>query len=222
MRTYVIEDRAGGSQSSSPDRLLLMLHGHGATEHDFTALGPLIDPAGHYLVVGARGSVEIESGGAAWFEFGPMGADAETLHDSMQALDLTLERLCAEHLMSRDEAVVAGFSQGGAMALALGLGRSEHPRLSGVICHSGFVVDAAGLEYDWSAARSVPVLILHGRDDAMVPVELARDGAASLAHHGVPVVFRELDMAHQSTLASLTIARDWLSEIRRGARPHDV
>ncbi len=198
-----------------------MLHGYGATEHDFTALGPLIDPDAHFLVAGARGPVEVEGQGAAWFELAPKGVDADTFHDSVRALEQTMERLCGDHLMARDEVVVAGFSQGGAMALAVGLGRFDHPRPSAVICHSGFVVDAEGLEYDWEHASTVPVLMLHGRDDEMVPVELARDGAASLAHHGVPVTLLELEMAHQSTVESLAAARDWLSQIRDGCLPPD-
>jgi phospholipase/carboxylesterase len=217
LTTYVIEGRGGGADR--PDRVLVMLHGHGATEHDFTALGPLLDPEAHFLVVGLRGPVAVPGSGHAWFDHGPMGPDPDTLHAGRQALHDTLDQLCADHLMGRDEVVLAGFSQGAAMALALGLGPTTGPPPAGVLCHSGFLPDARGLDYDWDAAARVPVLVLHGRQDEMVPIELGRDTAASLEHHGVPVTFHEFDGSHQTTLESLAEARDWLARVRAGEAP---
>lgn len=216
LTTYVIEERGGGGR---PDRLLLMLHGYGATEHDFTALGPLLDPDVHFLVAGARGPIEVPGAGAAWFDHGPMGPDPDSFDDAVRALHRTLDRLCGEHLMGRDEVVVAGFSQGAAMALALGLGRVDGARPAGVICHSGYLVDVPGFEYDWGSAATVPVLVLHGDADEMVPVDLGRDTAASLELHGIPVTYRHHDMAHQATVESLADARDWLARVRGGERP---
>jgi phospholipase/carboxylesterase len=206
--SYVIEGRG------QPRRLLVLLHGFDADEHGLAALGPLIDPDGRFLVAAPRGPVAVPDGtGRAWWRYGARGPDPETFHGSYHALHDEIDRLCAAHLMTRDEMVVGGFSQGGAMALAVALGVSSRPRPAGVLCLSGFIADVDGLDYDWEADLDLPVLIQHGRSDEVVPVEMGRDTAATLEHHGVAVTFRDYDMGHQTTLESLADARDWLATI---------
>ena len=217
LTTYVIEERGA---LVPPTRLLVLLHGYDATEHDLTALGPLLDPDVRFLIAGPRGPVATADGsGAAWFSYGPLGPDAASFHDSLRRLHDTVDALCAEHLMASDEVVVGGFSQGAAMALAFGLGSSERTPPAGVLCLSGFLADVDELEYDWEVASHVPVLVQHGTRDRAVPIELGRDTATALAHHGTPVTFEEFDMAHQTTIESLTAARDWLTAVRDGAVP---
>jgi phospholipase/carboxylesterase len=210
LATRVITDRS--PTGSRPGRLLFLLHGFGATEHDLTPIGPLLDPDGHFLVAGARGPVAPPEGGAAWFSHGPMGPDTESFHRSFDALQHTLDDLCAEHLLGRDEVVVGGFSQGAAMALALGLSRAGSPPAAGVLCLSGFLADVQGFDYAWDGASEVPVLVQHGRHDDVVPIDLGRDTAAALAMHGVPVTWHEYPMAHQTTIESLRDAREWLQD----------
>jgi phospholipase/carboxylesterase len=216
LRTYVITDRAT-REGVRADRLLFLLHGYGATEHDLTAIGPLLDPDGHFLVAGARGPVPAD-GGAAWFEPTPLGPDPESLLLSLSSLDRALDLLCGEHLLGRDEVIVGGFSQGAAMALALSFAAGDRPRPAGVLCLSGFLAEARGLEYDWTRPNP-PVLVQHGRLDEVVPVDLGRDTAAALEMHGVPTTYRQYEMGHQTTLESLADARDWLARTRAGTSP---
>jgi phospholipase/carboxylesterase len=82
---------------------------------------------------------------------------------------------------------------------------------TGVLCLSGFLADVDGLDYDWNSASGTPVLLQHGRADEVVPVDLGADTAAVLEHHGVVVTHLEYDMGHQTTLESLTDAREWLA-----------
>lgn len=213
LTTYVITDR-GVRSGVRADRLLFLLHGYGATEHDLTSIGPLLDPDGHLLVAGARGPVPAE-GGSAWFSPTPLGPDPDTLLASLDALHTTLDELCAEHLLGRDEVIVGGFSQGAAMALALAFAAGPRPRPAGVLCLSGFLADTPGLDYDWTTP--VPVLVQHGTLDEVVPVDLGRDTAALLDMHGVPTTYQQYEMGHQTTLESLADARDWLT--RAGTTP---
>ena len=64
LESYVIEER--GDPSWNFTRLLVLLHGFAATERDFTPVGPLLDPDGHYLVCGLRGPLEADGGGRSW------------------------------------------------------------------------------------------------------------------------------------------------------------
>lgn len=208
MSSYVIEGRG------QPSRLLVLLHGFDADEHGLAALGPLLDPEARFLVAAPRGPVAVpDSAGRAWWRNGPRGPDPETFHASFHALHAEIDRLCTTHLMTRDEMVIGGFSQGAAMALAVALGRSSRPRPAAVLCLSGFLADVDGLEYDWDADLDLPVLVQHGRHDEVVPVEMARDTAALLEMHGLDVTLHEYDLGHQTTLESLADARDWLAEI---------
>ena len=189
--------------------MLVLLHGYDATEHDLTSIGPLLDPHGHYLIAGVRGPVPTEGTGTAWFSYGPLGPDADTFRTSLAALDATVDELCAEHVMRRDEVVFAGFSQGAAMALAVSL-CSGLAVPAGVICLSGFLADVRDLDYAWDERPGLPVLVQHGTHDETVPVELGRDTAATLEHHGLEVTYDEHPIGHQTTLESLTVARTWL------------
>ena len=87
-----------------------------------------------------------------------------------------------------------------------------------MLCLSGFLAEARGLEYDWARANP-PVLVQHGRLDEVVPVDLGRDTAAALEMHGVPTTYRQYEMGHQTTLESLADARDWLAHTRAGTSP---
>jgi phospholipase/carboxylesterase len=115
--------------------------------------------------------------------------------------------------MTRDEMVIGGFSQGAAMALAVALGASSRPRPAGIVCLSGFLADVDGLEYDWDADADLPVLVQHGRADEVVPVDLGSDTAHILEQHGLEVTWHEYRMGHQTTLESLSDARDWLAGV---------
>jgi thioredoxin 1 len=115
---------------------------------------------------------------------------------------------------------VAGFSQGAGLALMLGLQRSDRAHPAGVLAMSAFVpTDTLEADVDWEAAKAVPVLLQHGSDDPMIPVQRARDLAQVLDGHGVPLVFTEYPMAHEVALESVQQARVWLDAVRAGEQP---
>lgn len=167
----------------------------------------------------ARGPVTLPGDQAAWFEAGPLGPDAASLAATVEALHDTLDALCATHDLDRHRVVVAGFSQGGATALALALTEVGRPRPAAAACLSGYLADALGHDYDWSGASGIPVLIQHGTADDVVPFDLGRDTAAVLQMHGLPVTFRAYDGAHETTDPSISDARAWLERVEAGDMP---
>jgi len=209
---------AGGS----PERVLLLVHGLGADEHDLGGLLPYLDPDGHYATVLPRGPVSAPPG-FAWYEWSPTGEfDAAGFAGSLAALDDLLDDACAEHGLGRDEAVVGGFSQGAGMMLALALRRSERPRPAAVLAMSPALPGLDAIDVDWERAKTLPVLVQHGTEDPLVPVQRSRDLARELEAHEVPVVYTEYPMAHQVALESAQQARSWLDAVRAGEQPSEA
>jgi thioredoxin 1 len=204
------------------ERVLLLVHGYGADERDLGGLLPYLDPEGRFLAVLPRGPVAAPPG-FSWYDIGLVGAGHSTdttFMSSLQALDDLLDEVCDEHEKARAEAVVGGFSQGGGLALALALRRSDRPHPAAVLAMSTYLPDIEGLEYDWDAAKQIPVLVQHGTEDPLIPVE--RGGRAlsqALVDHGVPTTYSEYPMGHAVALESLQEARRWLDEVRAGGRP---
>lgn len=203
------------------ERLLVVLHGLGADERDLAPLVPHIDPEGHFLSVLLRGQYSAPPG-YAWFHFGDPSLTASTLGSSVDAVDETLDDLCFEYGHKREEAVLAGFSQGAALALALALRESERPRPSAVLAMSGFLPPEGGaVTYGWTTGELPAVLMQHGTQDPLIPVDAGRESARALTSKGVPVVWREYPMEHNVTLESVRDAAAWLDRVRGGERPSE-
>jgi len=199
-----------------PDRLLILIHGKGADEHDLESLVPHLDPEGRFLTVLPRAPYPYMSGWH-WYESDGIPKGGPEFLSSVDALDDLLDSACAEHGFERSQTIVAGFSQGCALTLALGLRRSDRPRPAGLLAMSGFLPEPAGLEYDFSGVP--PVLVQLGTADPLITVDQGRRTVARLGAAGVPVVYREYPMAHQVALESVQDAMAWLALVLAGERP---
>jgi thioredoxin 1 len=203
-------------EGGNAERLLLLLHGYGADERDLGGLLPYLDPEGRFVTVLPRGPLPAPPG-FSWFDL--MSQDPEVAQqgfvDALDAIDDLLDAACERHGMARTDAVVGGFSQGGGLALALGLGRSERPHPAAVLAMSPFIPFAPDA-VDWDAAREIPVLLQHGSEDPMVKPLGTRRFAEALAAQGVPVVFGEFPMGHEVSLESISQGKAWLDAVRAG------
>jgi phospholipase/carboxylesterase len=193
------------------ERLLLLVHGYGADEHDLAPLAPHLDPEGRFFTVCPRGPLTVEPfGGASWYHFTDGGADEATLEGSLIELDHAVDAICEAKGFDRSRAVFAGFSQGGSMVLALALRRSAKPRPAAVACLSGFLHEPEWLLYDWGAADLPPVLVQHGTHDPMLPVERGRRAAERLRQEGLDVAYCEYPMQHEIRPESIVDLRAFL------------
>jgi phospholipase/carboxylesterase len=216
MAATLVTNVVGGRQE--PDRLLLLIHGKGADEHDLAALVPYLDPEGRFLTVLPRAPIPFLSGWQ-WYETVGIPKGGPQFLSSLDAVDDLLDSACAEHGFDRAQAIVAGFSQGCGLTLALGLRRSDRPRPAGLLAMSGFLPEPDGLEYDFAGAP--PVLVQHGTNDPLIPIDQGRRTVARLGAEGVPVVYREYPMAHEVGLESLQDAVAWLALVLPGGRPSE-
>ena len=209
-------------QGSNAQRLLLLIHGYGADEVDLGGLLPYLDPEGVFAAVMPRGPLAAAgTPGYMWYDL--MGTDpeaaAQQFTHAMAELDALVDEQCAALGFERSQAIFGGFSQGGGLALALGLFETETLRVSpaGVLAMSP--VSMTGPIGD--AARNVPVLVQHGSQDPLIPVQRSRDLARELRSLGIPAVYREYPIAHQVGLDSMRDARAWLEQVLAGERPDE-
>ena len=91
--------------------------------------------------------------------------------------------------------MLAGFSQGGVIALQTGLRHSE--KLGGIMALSTYLacVESVGTEAS-PANRDIPIFMAHGSMDAVIPVALAKLSKARLETHGYKIEWHEYGMPH--------------------------
>jgi phospholipase/carboxylesterase len=199
-------------------RLLVLVHGYGADEHDLAPLVPHIDPDGHFFSICPRAPHSVMGFGAGWYERNDDGTiDPAMFSASVDALDSTIDKACADQGLDRAEAVVIGFSQGGAMTLASALRTPAATRPTAIACLSGMLTELDGLEYLYqqpTVDEPVPeILIHHGTQDPLVTIDRGRSTRDTLTKHGVDHTYREYQMQHEINTASMHDLRDWLAAL---------
>ena len=194
-------------------RLLLLVHGYGADEHDLAPLAPMYDPEGRFFAVCPRGPLDVPPWGAGWYERDAAGrVDPHSFLSAVDRLDATIDDLCASRGFQRDEAVVIGFSQGGAMTLALSLRAGGGARPSAIACLSGMLQEPEGLRYAWDAPDLPPVLVQHGTLDPLVEIARGHHVRDTLAAHGLEVSYAEYPMGHEIRPEGIADLRRWLAD----------
>jgi phospholipase/carboxylesterase len=108
--------------------------------------------------------------------------------------------------------VLAGFSQGGAIALQTGL---RHPeRLAGIMALSTYLPLAATVTTEASPAnRAVPIFMAHGRHDPLIPIERAVLSRDALQKAGYDVEWHEYPMEHAVCAAEIRDIATWLRRV---------
>jgi phospholipase/carboxylesterase len=105
---------------------------------------------------------------------------------------------------------LAGFSQGGAMTLHVGLRGAV--RLAGLVALSAYLPLAHAAAAEASpAGRDTPVFLAHGREDSLIPLARARAARDALVALGCPVEFREYPIGHTVSDAEIRDLGAWLA-----------
>jgi phospholipase/carboxylesterase len=189
----------------SPTAAVIWLHGLGADGNDFAGLLPEIDLAGcapiRFIFPHAPGMPVTINGGyvmPAWYDiFGAnllVKQDAAGIQKSEREIVALMEDQAARGI-AYERIVLAGFSQGCAMALHTGL-RFPH-KLAGIMALSGYLPLAERLPAErHSANATTPVFMAHGTQDPVVPIARGEDSSELLAALGHPVQWHQYPMPH--------------------------
>jgi phospholipase/carboxylesterase len=191
-----------------PEGALVLFHGRGADEHDLFPLLDLLDPERRLLGATARGPLSLPPGGAHWYIVRRVGfPDVDTFRSTFEEAGPWLDDLLARHGVPPEHAVLGGFSQGGVMSYALGLGAGR-PRPAGIMALSSFIPTADGFEL--GDPTGLPVAIGHGTYDPVIGVEFGREARDRLTEAGAEVTYRESPMPHAIDPGFLRELPDWV------------
>jgi phospholipase/carboxylesterase len=202
-----------------PVASILWLHGLGADGHDFEPIIPeLVDPAWPALRFvfphAPVRPVTINMGMAmrAWYDIKAMSldqrADEAGLRESIDQVEALIAAE-AEAGIEPERVFLAGFSQGGVVALQVALRHRQ--RLAGVVGLSCYLplADALGAERS-PANADLPVLLMHGSQDPVVPMALGEHARDTLAGWGHRVDWHAYPMQHTLCLEQIIELRAWL------------
>ncbi len=211
---------------NEPAGAVIWLHGLGADGHDFEPLVPELqlpdDPPLRFVFPHAPiRPVTINAGMRmrAWYDIVAIDRrarqDEEGIRASAAATVELIERE-KERGIPAGRIVLAGFSQGGAIAIHTALRYPE--RLAGLIALSTWMPLGETLTAEGSAAnRDLPVFMAHGRQDPMVPVALGEQTGEALAAAGYPLQWQTYDMPHAVCPAEIGDISAWLQKRFRQA-----
>jgi phospholipase/carboxylesterase len=205
---------------------VIFLHGLGADGHDFEPIVPELGlefPARFVFPHAPVRRVTINDGMPmrAWYDILGWGShvrqDAEGIRASAFAIEQLVEREL-ERGMTAERVVLAGFSQGGAIALHTGL--RARRALGGLIALSTYLPVAATLAAECSKANAgIPIFMAHGTTDPVVPLAFGESSRATLVSLGYSVDWHTYRMAHTVCIEEISAIGAWLAQLRQVTPP---
>ncbi len=200
---------------------VVWLHGLGASGHDFEPVVPMLECPNtrfvfpHAPIMGVTINMGMEM--PAWYDIKTLDWEAPDREDETSirsSAKLIVELLEQEHErgIEYENIVLAGFSQGG--ALALHVGSRLQKKLAGMMILSAYQVLAD--TYDEEASdenRETPILFGHGVYDDMVPVMMGRAALESMVEAGNPCEWNGYRMGHEVVMDELIRIKEWLNDL---------
>lgn len=189
---------------SNPKILVIWLHGLGADGHDFEPIVPFfknsafdiefIFPHAPIQPVTINGGMAMR----AWYDIKMLDIgkmpDAAGIEQSAQQINALIDQQIANGYQAR-QIVLAGFSQGGAMALHISTRMSQ--QLAGVIALSCYLPLEQQFNSEQSGVnRQTPYFIGHGTQDPVVPFELGKTSAATLEQQQYNISWHQYPIPH--------------------------
>jgi phospholipase/carboxylesterase len=198
--------------AGEPQGMLVLHHGRGADENDLLPLGDVLDPERRLHVVTPRAPLTLPGWpGHHWYVVPRVGyPDSDTFHAAYRQLADLHDALWERTGIAPDRTVLGGFSMGSVMSYSLGLG-ADRPAPAGILAFSGFVPVVDGWEPRLQGREAVRAFIAHGRNDPIMPVDLARRARDLLEAGAIDVEYHESDAGHHIDPAHAPAAVEWLA-----------
>ncbi len=196
---------------------VVWLHGLGASGHDFEPVVPMLGmPHARFVFPHAPQRPVTINGGyvmPSWYDIRHLDFQSAGREDEA---DIKASSEAVAALIAKEESrgipasriVLAGFSQGGALALHLG---HRHPAtLAGLMVLSAYLLRPEALAEGHPANAKTPILFAHGRQDDVVPHFAGKAAYQVFATPGRDVVFKDYPMAHAVCVEQIADIGAWL------------
>ncbi len=188
--------------SATASAAVIWLHGFGADGHDFESIIPQLNlpeslPVRFIFPHAPMRNIAKMGGNSmrAWFDIDfAQGVDTDGIKKStFQIKDLIQQEI--DNGIPAERIVLAGFSQGGAIALNTAI--LYRKPLAGILALSTFLPVTEELGTNKSRVNAaIPILVCHGNQDEVLPLAMGKTGFDTLKSHNYAVEWREYDMAH--------------------------
>lgn len=194
---------------------IIWLHGLGADGHDFEPVVPMLGLGAHTRVIFPHAPVRAITinGGMpmrGWYDiisFERRHEDTSGIADSFSLLKALYEEELAQGIAAQN-ILFAGFSQGGAMALHLGLRLS----CAGILSLSAYLLDAGNCPPAGKRSH-LPILQIHGEYDNIVPYALGESSRDILLDHGYHPQWQGYPISHEVSLEEIAFIASWLQSL---------
>jgi phospholipase/carboxylesterase len=200
---------------------VIWLHGLGADGHDFEPIVPelgLADELGiRFIFPNAPKRPVTMNGGMtmrAWYDVKAANLrdqeDSESIIESSNLINHYINTEIEVGIES-NKIILAGFSQGGAIALHAGL-RFPSP-LAGLLALSTYLPLPQLLDGEAVADKNTPIMMAHGIDDPVIPVDQGQASAETLKDQGYTVEWHEYRMQHSVCIEEITAIGTWIKRL---------
>jgi phospholipase/carboxylesterase len=194
--------------------LVIVLHGRGADANDLADIAPYLDDGYRFVFPNAPKPFEPYPGmamGYTWFDGWP--AERSSIVASRNELLSFIDDVVSKYPTPPGKIVLSGFSQGGLMSIDVGFRTRQ--QLAGLVVMSGAVYEEDLPPF----RRDLPVLLVHGAMDDVIPVLVAHRARRVLESAGVDVDYDEYPMGHEVSPESLARVGEFIHSKFMSGRP---
>lgn len=204
--------------STPPNASVIWLHGLGANGHDFEPVVPHLGLPNSLSVKfvfphAPERAVTVNQGYVmpAWYDITAMSINQEIDHEGIATSVKQINQLIRceiENGIPADKIILAGFSQGGLIALETGL--KFKPQLAGILALSTYLADAKS-----TPKGTLPIFIGHGSSDPVVPIILGHQARDTLKQQGYAIEWHQYPMEHSVSMEEIKDIGRWMAETLR-------
>ena len=204
---------------ATPERVLVLIPGYGDTPEPFLDRAATFDPNEQWLIVVVEPQTPSDRG-PYWYDVDESGPDPVALAAALASIDALCASLLSETELNNDALVVAGFSQGGALALAHLVDPTSTITPSAAAALAAYLPSRAEELIDLSRASQRPVLFAHGEDDELVEPIRGRSAAKAFHRADALVTWSEVSGGHRFDAPLTSELEAWLNALAKGEQPH--
>ena len=192
---------------------IILLHGYGSNENDLFALASQMP--NNYYVFSLRAPYAIGAEQYQWYEIkrasGNIEINFEQEELSRKKVIKFIDQLVLKYKLNKNKIIVAGFSQGGILAEAIGLTAPE--KVAGVACFSGrYLPELKPMIKSKAQLQNKKIFLAHGTQDQLLTINLAEENYKVLTALGLKVRYKKDAIGHSISATLLKEFNLWLAE----------